>query len=95
MLLGFNNDIPYDGKTYHVQTEDKGLKNPVITSQIYLKGKVVASKRVSYANIVGDPDCQKKIKKLMARQHIKMIKNLLEGRYKGEHKSGETEGETI
>jgi predicted transcriptional regulator len=95
MLLGFNTNIPYNGNLYHIQTEDKGLKNPKIITCIYLKGKIITSKKISYANIVRQPDCKIRVKKLMARQHIKMMKDLLEGKYTGENKPEEKKGETI
>ena len=34
MITGFNTDVPYDGVTYHVQTEDKGLETPLILSLV-------------------------------------------------------------
>ncbi len=30
MVTGFNTDVQHDGKIYHVQTEDKGVDNPLI-----------------------------------------------------------------
>lgn len=95
MLLGFNTNIPYDGTLYHIQTEDKGLKNPIIITCIYLTGKIITSKKISYATIVKKSDCKDRVKKLMARQHIKMMKNLLEGKYTGENKPEEKKGEAV
>jgi len=95
MLLGFNTNIPYNKKLYHIQTEDKGLKNPMIITCIYLKGKIIASKNLSYANIVKKSDCKDRVKKLMAIQHIKMMKNLLEGKYTRENKPEEKKGEAV
>lgn len=73
MLLGFNTNIVYNEDTYHIQTEDNGLKNPVIISHLYLKGEIIATKKNSYADIVGKPGYQEKIKKMMAEQHSSMI----------------------
>jgi len=95
MLLGFNTNIPYNRKLYHIQTEDKGLKSPMIITCIYLKGKIIASKNLSYADIVKKADCKARVKKLMAVQHIKMMKNLLEGKYTGENKPEEKKGEAV
>jgi hypothetical protein len=52
VITGYNTDIEYDGVTYHVQTEDKGLKSPVIISLIYHRGTILASKRVSYNDLL-------------------------------------------
>jgi hypothetical protein len=95
MLLGFNTNIPYNGKLYHIQTEDKGLKNPIIITCIYLKGKIITSKNLSYANIVKKADCKERVKKLMSIQHIKMMKNLLEGKYTVENMPEEKKGEAV
>ena len=91
MLLGFNTNIIYNEDTYHIQTEDNGLKNPVIISHLYLKGEIIATKKNSYAEIVGKPGYQEKIKKMMAEQHSSMIEELLAGRSTEEDKSEETE----
>lgn len=54
MITGFNTDIEFEGKTYHVQTEDKGLSRPMIMSLIYDRGTILASKRTAYDDIVVD-----------------------------------------
>lgn len=54
MITGFNTDIEFEGKTYHVQTEDKGLAKPVIMSLIYDRGTILASKRSPYDDLVVD-----------------------------------------
>ena len=50
MLVGYNTNIPYKGKVYHVQTEDSGIKNPVIITHLYFHGSILASKKISYAH---------------------------------------------
>lgn len=52
MITGFNTDVEFEGKTYHVQTEDKGLARPVIMSLIYDGGTILASKRTPYDDLV-------------------------------------------
>ncbi len=79
MLTGFNNNIVYKNDVYHVQTEDGGLKNPVITTLIYRKGAIVASKKISYADIMYKEDAEETIRQLMENQHRNMIKALLGG----------------
>jgi hypothetical protein len=48
MIFGFNTDVQGQGATYHVQTEDRGERNPVIESIIYVGGKIVGKKRMPY-----------------------------------------------
>ena len=54
VITGFNTDVEFEGKTYHVQTEDKGLARPVIMSLIYDRGTILASKRTAYEDLVID-----------------------------------------
>ena len=41
VITGFNTDIEYQGVTYHVQTEDKGVKTPLILSLVYNRGTIL------------------------------------------------------
>ena len=84
MLVGYNTNISYKDDVYHVQTEDSGLKNPVIITHLYSKGAILASKKTSYAHILEDPDYKEKVGRLMKEQHRSMIKELLAGEYTGE-----------
>ena len=52
MISGFNTDIEFDGVVYHVQTEDKGLSAKLIVSLVYDRGTILASKRVSYEELL-------------------------------------------
>lgn len=54
MITGFNTDVEFEGTTYHVQTEDKGLARPMIMSLIYNRGTILASKRTPYDDMVID-----------------------------------------
>lgn len=88
MRAGFNTNVPFGGKMYHVQTEDCTLKAPVVRTFLYCKGEVLASKDVNYSRILGKPDFAMKITKLMVFQHGLMIKELLAGRHTGGHGQG-------
>lgn len=48
MIFGFNTDVAVDDTVYHVQTEDRGVRNPVIESVVYMGGKIVGRRRTSY-----------------------------------------------
>src|SRR5581483_577150 len=48
MIFGFNTDVPGKDAVYHVQTEDRGAKNPVIESMIYVGGKILGRRRTPY-----------------------------------------------
>jgi hypothetical protein len=81
MITGHNTDVEYNGKVYHVQTEDKGLKNPVIESLIYVKGKILGSKKTSYADIVERGGGEKEILERLESQHKRMMLEVRSGKY--------------
>lgn len=80
MLVGYNTNIQYKDKIYHIQTEDNGINNPVIVTFLYYQGAIIASKKTNYANIINEPDYKAKVEKLMKAQHKYMIRELLSGR---------------
>jgi hypothetical protein len=93
MLVGFNTNISYKDKTYHVQTEDSGKNNPVVVTLLYYQGAILASRKTDYSQLLDDPDFKAKVTKLMKIQHKGMIRNLLTGKHTGELKEQEKETE--
>ncbi len=79
MLTGYNTDIKHEGVIYHVQTEDGGTDNPVIVSLIYRGGRILASKKTSYAHLLGTDDLMSHLRDLLEYQHRAMIKAILTG----------------
>ena len=80
MILGINQNIPFKGKTYHIQTEDGGLKNPSVTTVLFIGGTTLASKKTSYADIVKSAQLEEVIKDIMKEQHKSMLLDLKNGR---------------
>ncbi len=69
MITGFNTDIEFQGTTYHVQTEDKGVKTPLILSLVYDRGTILASKRSAYDDLlIGNLD-EKILAERLQKQH--------------------------
>jgi len=69
VITGFNTDIDYEGVTYHVQTEDKGLATPLILSLVYDRGTILASKRSPYDDLlIGELD-EKILTERLQKQH--------------------------
>ncbi len=91
MLVGFNNNISFKGKTYHVQTEDSGENNPVVVTLLYYQGAILASRKTDYSQLLNDPDCKTKLAKLMKIQHKGMIRDLMTGKHTGGLKEQEKE----
>jgi hypothetical protein len=69
VITGFNTDIQFEGTTYHVQTEDKGLKTPLILSLVYVGGTIIASKRTPYKDLVETGFDEKTLTERLQRQH--------------------------
>jgi len=81
MLIGYNTNVPYKGTIYHVQTEDSGLKSPVIITLLYLKGTILASKKTNYSNLVDSLDYKEKVREIMKEQHKAMLRELIAGKH--------------
>lgn len=69
MITGFNTDVEHDGIIYHVQTEDKGLDNPLMLSLVYTGGAILASKRVRYDDLIAAGFDEKVLAERLLRQH--------------------------
>jgi len=69
VLTGFNTDVEYDGVVYHVQTEDKGLRTPIILSLVYTGGEILASKRSPYDDLIAGGFDEDVLAQRLSRQH--------------------------
>lgn len=81
MVTGFNTDVQHGGKVYHVQTEDKGVQNPIIETLIYMGGEILAARRSSYADLLKQGLDEKEIAERIETQHNRMILDVREGKY--------------
>ena len=82
MQKGFNSDVNYKGSTYHVQTEDWGIKNPFIVSRVFKNGAVVVTLKKTYSEIpeIADKKGDLVIKQALRRQHGDIVDQLVSGR---------------
>lgn len=80
-VTGFNHNIKHKGKAYHVQTEDSGVSNPHIITHLFVGGNILATKKTSYADILGAADLPELVRQLMEEQHKEMLRNLVSGNY--------------
>jgi hypothetical protein len=69
VITGFNTDVEHEGVVYHVQTEDKGLKSPLILSLVYVGGTILASKRTPYDDLIAAGFDENKLAERLQRQH--------------------------
>ena len=83
MITGFNHDVRYKERVFHVQTEDKGVNNPFIESVVYFGGQVMAAKRASYADLLQQGQGSDAIASRMDNQHRMMIAAIRSGKLDG------------
>ncbi len=80
MLTGYNTDFKYQGKVYHVQTEDGGVNSPSIISLLYYQGAILASRKTTYDDILKADCLDDVVRDLMMEQHKQMIRDLMHGK---------------
>jgi hypothetical protein len=80
--LGFNNNVKYKERTFHIQTEDSGLDKPHVITHLFADGgRVVKSHKRSYAEHVRRDDVAQHVRQLMKAQQFEMALALREGRF--------------
>lgn len=81
MITGYNQDVVYKGKVYHVQTEDRGLQNPVIETLVYVGGEILSSYKTSYKELLEKGATEKDIQALLEKQHRKIVVDIKLGKH--------------
>lgn len=79
MIGGFNTNVRYRGRMFHVQTEDSGKGNPKIITLLYEGGVILYSNKMDYAEYLEANDLSEVIRELMELQHRKMLLALKNG----------------
>ena len=80
MVTGINSDIDYNGKVYHVQTEDGGINNPIILTRIFCTGVLVTTRKTSYVYLLEMDGFKIVVENLMKEQHNEMIQEIHSGK---------------
>ena len=83
MITGYNTDVKHKSRVFHVQTEDKGEGNPCVESLVYVGGEILATRRVSYAEMARNGRDDQAIQELMEQQHRTMIAAIQRGKFDG------------
>lgn len=85
MLPGFNHNIRYKDRVFHVQTEDNGLSQPRLITQVFVDGHILAIEKSTYEDILSaaesDEQRDQQIRVKMQAQHKMLLKNLVAGSY--------------
>ena len=80
-VLGFNHNLKFGPRIYHVQTEDSGLPHAHYITHLFVGGNILASMKTSYADAANDPELQKTVRGLMESQHKQMVRRLVAGEF--------------
>src|SRR5579859_2989711 len=76
-VLGYNHNVRYADRLWHVQTEDSGVQNPHVFTHLFHDGTILATKRLDY-----DPASEViAVQKLMQAQHKAMLRELKAGAF--------------
>jgi hypothetical protein len=81
MITGYNTDVRHWDLVLHVQTEDRGLDNPIIESVVYVRGQVLATKRSNYAHLLEAGKTEEDIARLMEHQHRTILAAIRAGKF--------------
>ena len=81
MILGLNDNIPYRGAVFHVQTEDSGIQSPHVITHLFYGGNIIATKKVDYSDILKVEGIEDIVRELMKEQHQLLIKDLQSGTF--------------
>ncbi|HXL40773.1 MAG TPA: hypothetical protein VN928_09500 [Myxococcales bacterium] len=78
---GFNHNVKYGPRVYHVQTEDSGLPHAHYITHLFVGGNIVSSMKSSYAEKAGERDLARVVRGLMEHQHKAMLRRLVGGEF--------------
>lgn len=91
-LLGYNNNVRHNGKLFHIQTEDSGSQHGHIHTHLFADGgRIICSKKTTYAQFIGTPRYPDAVKKLMQAQHKAMFIALRDGLFDADELAGAKE----
>jgi hypothetical protein len=72
--------VKHQGRVFHVQTEDSGVRRPHILTHLFVDGgHIIKSTRTDYSEHLGQPDMAAIVRRLMKEQHKAMFIALRDG----------------
>lgn len=81
MVGGCNSNVSKDGRTYHVQTEDKGGERGRFETLVYLDGAILVSDTCPYDGIPGGMTGRDHLRRIMVEHHQDMIRRVETGEF--------------
>lgn len=80
MITGYNSEVKYENHSFHIQTEDRGLKAARIDTIVYRSGgAILHRKQISYKDIAACDNVQEIVRELMSEMHNKTINEVRKG----------------
>lgn len=79
MVGGFNSNVVRDGRTYHVQTEDKGGAQGRFETLVFLDGAILASTSHPYEAIPDGLPGRDRLRELMVEHHRDVVRRVEDG----------------
>jgi hypothetical protein len=76
-VVGYNHNLRYRGRLFHVQTEDSGPVNPHVFTHLFYEGTILSSKKLQY-DAVAHEDA---VKVQMQQLHKSMMRELTLGEH--------------
>ena len=74
-VVGYNHNLRYRGRLFHVQSEDSGPVNPHVFTHLFYEGTILSSKKLQY-----DAESHEDAVRVQMQQlHKAMIKELTHG----------------
>jgi len=80
-MRGINEEIQYKGLRIHLQIQDLGPREPVIQALLYKSGRLIHSRRVSYAPYLNQPNLAQKAQSLLQELHHSLIAEIHSGKF--------------
>ena len=77
--MGINSEVMVEGRVFHVQTEDMGLKHESIVTHVFVEGRVIDKKRSPYPAPLGDVPFERQLVGIMRAQHDATLAALRSG----------------
>ncbi len=83
-LIGYNNNVRYRGRAFHIQTEDSGTKFGHVVTHLFVDGgRILHTLKNTYADHVGTEGVDEIVRAMMQNQHKAMFSALRDGEFDG------------
>jgi hypothetical protein len=80
LCVGFNHNVHFRGRVFHVQSEDLGARYAYAITHVFDDaGRVVKTRKLSYAEFQADSQVMNQIHQLLRAQHTRVVEEVAQG----------------